>query len=138
MLLAVEVALGYGFKVRDLWLIYYVAAELVFIGAVGYLLAALTVFFRDVRNIAGVFIQIGYWLTPLFWDINLAGTAVGRLITVINPFSYITEGFRSVILGTPIADSAFSSIYFWGLTAVLIIVTAAMYSRLKNRFADFI
>lgn len=138
LLLAVEVALGYGFKVRDLWLIYYVAAELVFIGAVGYLLAALTVFFRDVRNIAGVFIQIGYWLTPLFWDINLAGTAVGRLITVINPFSYITEGFRSVILGTPIADSAFSSIYFWGLTAVLIIVTAAMYSRLKNRFADFI
>lgn len=137
LLLVIALAFGYFPKSGNIWLIYYILSEFIFLLALGYLLSALTVFFKDIKNIISVMTQIGYWLTPLFWSSDSLSPWVRNLIFVINPVSYITEGFRNAVLygRTP---TLWHTIYFWGLVIVLGCSAKFVFGRCRGSFSDYI
>lgn len=139
LLLIISIIFGYSFKITDLWLVYYFAAEILFLTAAGYLLSSLAVFYRDIISVVQVFTQIGYWLTPLFWEIESVDGRIGTLIKIINPITYITEGFRTVLLyeRTPI-DQGVYTVYFWGVVVLTAVIGKTLFNKLKKSFGDYI
>jgi len=102
----------------------------------GWAVSALNVFLRDVGHIVGVVIQIGFWATPIFWDIGIMPPAV-QMVLKLNPMFYIVQGYReSFIYFIPFWYHPYQTLYFWTMAAVIFVGGAMIFRRLKPQFAD--
>ena len=145
LLLALGVLLGtFGKLESPSYVLEFLAAGLFFLclwiftlGLV-YATSAIVVFFRDLTQIIGVFLQIGVWMTPIMWDINmLAGHPFLMRIFKFNPIYYIVTGYRDSILGgVGIWHHWKWGVYFWVITAFLFVFGSVVFKKLKVHFAD--
>lgn len=119
-----------------LQLFYYIGASIIIVTAVTYINSAIVIFFRDLGAIIGVLLQIGFWITPIFWNINMIPEKYITLIK-LNPAYYIIEGYRgSLIYNTPFYSDFWNMIYFWCVTIALSILGIVIFRKLKPHFAD--
>lgn len=103
---------------------------------VGWAISALNVFLRDVGQIVGVILQIGFWATPIFWDIQIMPPMV-RTVLKLNPMFYVVQGYReSFIYFSPFWEHPYQTLYFWVVTVILFVGGALIFRRLKPHFAD--
>ena len=115
---------------------YYCLCLCLFSLGLGWMCSALNVFIRDVTHIVGVGIQVGFWITPIFWDLRIMPPKVQFLLK-LNPIYYIVQGYRdSFIYKTGFWCHPLQTLYFW--TVCLITLACGMYifERLKPQFAD--
>src|SRR5215216_3814584 len=66
----------------------------------GWLVAGVSVFLRDVPNLIGVALMILFYLTPVFYDRSRVPERF-RWILDLNPMTTLIEAYRSLLLGTP-------------------------------------
>lgn len=98
--------------------------------------SALNVFLRDVGQVAGVAIQVGFWATPIFWDINMMPATV-QLFLKLNPMFYIVQGYReSFISFIPFWEHPLLTLYFWSVSTTIFVGGAMIFRKLKPQFAD--
>ena len=71
---------------------------LVFVFTIGVVLVSsvLSVFYRDVQNIIGIALQVGYYLTPIIYPTSIVPEKYSWLYTY-NPLYYFVELFRQPI-----------------------------------------
>ncbi len=119
----------------DLRLLFYIAGELAFSLSAGCLLAVLTVFFRDIKSLLPILTQIGFWLTPIFWDASAAPEPFRTVLRLVNPAACVCEGFRAVLTGG--AVPTWYIIYFWVFTAAVSVISTWLFRRVKHRIIDF-
>ncbi len=107
----------------------------VFALALGLLLSATTVKYRDVRQALPFLIQIWMFASPVIYPTSIV-PAKWKWLLLINPIAAILEGFRAALTGL-----AFDWIHL-GIAAAIIlaILTTSLYffRRVEDRFADFI
>lgn len=116
--------------------LYYLFAMSVFALGIGWMAAALNVFIRDVGQIVGVVIQIGFWATPIFWDVQIMPERI-QWVFKLNPMFYIVQGYReSFIYFFPFWRHPLQTLYFWSITILVFMVGALIFQRLKPQFAD--
>jgi ABC-type polysaccharide/polyol phosphate export permease len=104
--------------------------------AVGYLAASVVPFFRDLPQIITIILQIGFWATPIVWDISSLDDSVKALFQ-INPIYHIVEGYRSAFLYQTnylLQTPSFWVVFF--ILAVVLILSIRLYNRLEASFAD--
>lgn len=138
VLVLVLVMVLYGYHPTLYWLQfpYYLAGTLLLLTGLGWLFSALTVFIRDVQQIIGVLLTLFFWLTPIFWPYTMM-TGNMRYIVILNPFFYITNGYRDTFLsGGWFFHNPLLAIYFWGLVFLAFVAGALVFQRLKPHFAD--
>lgn len=139
LLFAVNFACGNAPKLLDLQVLYYMVAAVVLIYAVGRITSVINVFFRDMGAVVGVLIQFGFWLTPIFWDIRELGNQTLCFVMKLNPFYYITEGYRETFVhDTGFWESPLLTVYFWGVVGLLIIVGNVLFRKMRPHFADLL
>ena len=98
--------------------------------------SALNVFIRDIAQIVGVILQLGFWATPIFWDINIMPSNIKWLLK-LNPMFYIVQGYRdSFIYFTPFWLHPLQTIFFWAITILTFVIGALIFKNLKPQFAD--
>lgn len=137
ILLIISMLYGYTPSLFWLQLIYYTACEYLFVLGLVYATSAIVVFFRDLQQIINILLQVGMWATPILWNINAISNPRIRPLFKLNPMAYIVDGYRSSIYGQEwFWNDFFSSIYFWVVTALLFVLGAAIFKRLKPQFAD--
>ncbi|RJP74877.1 MAG: ABC transporter permease [Desulfobacteraceae bacterium] len=118
--------------------IYYLFAMSVLALGLGWAFSALNVFIRDIGQIVGVILQIGFWATPIFWDISIMPQKA-QILFKLNPMFYIVQGYRdSFIYFYPVWDRPVLSVYFWGVTMAVFVAGALIFKRLKPQFADIL
>jgi lipopolysaccharide transport system permease protein len=130
--------LRYQFSPAWIWLqlAYYFFAMFCLILGLSWMTSAMAVFTRDVNNIVAVSIQIGFWVTPIFWDSNVLPGNLGFYLK-FNPFYYIITGYRdSLLYGVPFWERPMIGLYYWSVTAVVLVGGHAVYKRLRPHFAD--
>lgn len=121
-----------------LQIFYYMAAAYILTLALGRVTSILTAFTRDTSNLVGVIVQLGFWITPLFWDINSLPKGL-QTVFHFNPFFYVTEGYRATfVYGVPFWVNWWQGLYFWGITALLIMLGNLLYKRLRPHLADML
>ncbi len=98
--------------------------------------SALNVFIRDVAQVVGVMLQLGFWATPIFWDLSIMPLKI-QTVLKLNPMFYIVQGYRdSFIYFIPFWDRFYLTIYFWSVTIIIFICGAMLFQKLKPHFAD--
>lgn len=114
---------------------YALAAALLAAG-LGYLIAAMNVFYRDVGEVIGLALQLWFWLTPIVWSLDLFPPDLAQLLA-LNPMAFIVAGYRQAILGTP-APGLLSLLAFVVATLLAWLVGGAVFRRTRPDFADML
>lgn len=105
-----------------------------FLGFLG--LQALLWFFRDMGQIVAIFLQFGFWLTPIFWSVKILPERF-RSIVQYNPVYYIIEGYRdSLIYNTWFWEKVGLSVQYWVITLLFFFMGAVVFRKLRPHFAD--
>lgn len=116
--------------------IYYTLALVVLLLGTVFLLSSLTVFFKDLAQVVSMFLQIGFWVTPIFWNPEEL-TGILKVIVGLNPAFYIVTGYRdSFIYRIGFWEKPEMTCYFWALTLVMLFIGFSTYKRLRPHFAD--
>lgn len=129
---------GIPFTVFWLQCIYYLFAASVLLLGLGWITASLGLFTKDISNIVGVVLQIGFWVSPIFWSLNNF-PAEYRVLLELNPASYILEGYRkSFIYAQPFWSDLPRLVYFWSVAIGTLVVGVITYKKLRPHFGDVI
>lgn len=116
--------------------LYYLFAMCVLALGVGWAVSALNVFIRDVGKIVALVIQIGFWATPIFWDINIMSPRIQSVLK-FNPMFYVIQGYReSFVYFTPFWKHPYQTAYFWTVALIALVLGALIFQKLKPQFAD--
>ena len=127
---------GYYPTFYTLQIVYYSVCTFILSLGIAYLTSAITVFFRDITQIINIILQVGIWLTPIMWDINIIPPAF-RMIFKLNPIYYVVNGYReAVLMRTGFWSNPLWTLYFWIVTIVMFVVGSSVFKKLKVHFAD--
>ena len=127
---------GTQFSFSNLLLIPYII-ELYFISVgLALLLCALYPKFRDIHHIWEVFVQLGFWATPIVYPIAIVSTKYHKFI-FMNPMARIIQGSREALIG-PCGEflSITNHIVIISFAAVLFFVGLFLFNRLSGSFAE--
>ncbi|MFA5628561.1 MAG: ABC transporter permease [Thiohalomonadaceae bacterium] len=132
------VLLSHGFLPTMYWLQlpFYMLLTVLFAVGLSWMTSAMRVFIKDVGSIITVVLQMGFWLTPIFWSPDLIPQKYHYLIK-LNPAYYIVTGYR---------DSFVSQVWFWEkpewsayyltITILALLLGALIFKRLRPHFGD--
>ncbi len=125
-----------AFSLYILQFFYYLFCLWILTLGLGWMVAALHVFLRDVAQIVGVVLQVGFWVTPVFWDIHIMPAKV-QTVLKLNPMLYIVQGYRdSFISRTGFWHHPSQTLYFWCFALVTLLLGNFIFKRLQPQFAD--
>ncbi len=131
-------AYGLGAKLVHMQIFYYMFAAFMLSLALGTVSSVLTAFIKDISNIVGVMVQFGFWLTPIFWNINDIPKSL-HVIFKLNPIYYVTEGYRDTfVYGKWFFEKPVLSVYFWSVTLILLVLGRFLFKKLRPHLADLI
>ena len=115
------------------WVPLIAVVQFVFVLGFTFMVAAVTVFYRDVGIVIGHFMRLLFWISPILWSFNAVagrgqaleesmadadaalGLPIGTLFNVLkfNPMAMLMESYRKVIYGNlgaiPTSDGGRSS-----------------------------
>ncbi|WP_444549456.1 ABC transporter permease [Candidatus Magnetomonas plexicatena] len=129
---------GYSLDWHVCQLPYYLFAAVVFVTGVSWITSSVTIFFRDMGQIVNMLLQFLFWLTPIFWQINII-PAKFVLFLKLNPVFYIVNGYRNSLINRVwFWEEGLLSIYFWIVVAFVFFTGAFLFRRLRPHFADVI
>ena len=101
-----------------------------------WLTSSVRVFIKDVSEVVGVIIQFGFWLTPIFWSIDLIPDRY-RLILQANPMFFIVESYRNALIyDVWFWENTGLTVYFFTITLFVLFVGAIVFKRLRPHFGD--
>lgn len=131
----------YGWMPLMTWIqvIYYSFAAAMLALAISYLTCAIHVFFKDMSQIVGIALQFGMWMVPIMYDEGMFTEKLPALEMVfkLNPFYYIVVGYRdSMLTGNWFWERPTLTLYFWGVTIVLMLAGLKVFKRLRPHFSD--
>lgn len=131
------VFVSYGYiSLYSFQILYYLFCSIVLLFAISLITASLNVFTRDVFQIVNVLAQVGFWITPVFWKASSLPQKY-QLLVKLNPFFYITEGYRySLLYKVGFWESPYWALEFWVMTLIILLIGVLVYNKTSPYFAD--
>ncbi|MCR4815422.1 MAG: ABC transporter permease [Lachnospiraceae bacterium] len=136
VMLALYFFYGYKPSLYLIQVVYYSFCMFCLTLAISYSTCAVVVFFRDLSQIIGIGLQLGMWGTPILWEIGVIPEKF-RIIFKLNPVFYIINGYRTAMFEKEwFFEDFYSTMFFWIITAIIFVIGALIFKRLKPHFAD--
>jgi lipopolysaccharide transport system permease protein len=114
--------------------IYYLQQLLAF--SIGFFVAVLTVFIRDVRETTGVILQLGFWFTPIVYVIDILPDFAKALV-VYNPAYILINSYQKIFVFNEY-PSFNSLIILTLITHCFLFLTYVMFRHLERDIRDFL
>jgi len=138
LLIIIMLLSGISFSFFWFQSIYYLFATCAVLLGMAWITASVSLFIQDTKNVLRAIFQIGYWVSPIFWDISTYPENY-RIFMKLNPFYYIVNGYRqSFIYQKPFYEDVFSMVYFWLFTLFCLALGIYSYKKLRPEFGDVI
>ncbi len=102
----------------------------------GLICATIAPFAGDIQSIVNVIMTVGFWVTPIVWNIDIVS---GPALTILklNPMYYICNGYRDAWLThVPFWAHIETTIYFWAVTIILILLGCRLFRKMSPEFVD--
>jgi teichoic acid transport system permease protein len=128
----------YGFypSKYTIQIIYYSFCTFFMVLSISYATSAIVIFFKDLREIINIVLQVGMWMTPIMWSYTIIPKEL-QWIVKLNPLNYIVEGYRDTIINHIwFYERYFQTVYFWIVILVVFGIGAVIFKKLKPHFAD--
>jgi ABC-type polysaccharide/polyol phosphate export permease len=127
---------GANFRSSSLYLLIYLAELYVLVLGLALLLCSLFPKFRDIHHIWEVFVQLGFWATPIIYPISRVPEKYHALI-FLNPVARIIQGCRQALIGPRGDFLAFTNhIIIISVAACFFLVGLGMFNKLSRSFAE--
>ena len=127
---------GYFPDWYELQIFYYTFSMFVLVLGICYATSAVVIFFRDLTQIIAILLQVGVWMIPIMWNLNMI-PAVYHWIFKLNPMYYVVSGYRDAFYQKVwFWQHPEMTVYFWAVALVLFGLGTAVFKRLKVHFAD--
>ena len=114
---------GDGLSVNAYALLFFVPLFLllVFVVGIGFILAVLQVYFRDIKYMWDVFCTLLFYMVPIIYTIDRIKTDWTRFIIEANPLYSIIQLFRQCVLyGQPMDNKLLLHAFAWSFGALLV------------------
>jgi lipopolysaccharide transport system permease protein/teichoic acid transport system permease protein len=128
---------GISPSLYTLQIIYYLFALSALLLGLGWLTSSLSVFIKDIVKLVAVLVQFGFWLTPIFWNIEMLPEEY-RWIIKFNPVYYIVSGYRESIVGQVPFWQKEGTVLYWVITIFIMYIGITVYRKLRPHFAEVI
>ncbi len=150
VLIGMIVAFGIPLTVNLLWLPLVILTQLLFTGGVALVLSTTNVFYRDTGVIMEVLMQAWFFLTPVFYPLELLPEMtvvrgielpVQRMVYILNPMASIIASYRAILYGSTLGSPPHApALDFFARTlvtaALAFIVGLWIFNRYRERFAE--
>lgn len=114
---------------------YFLCAFMLSLG-LSWLFGAITPFATDVANLVAIAIQVGFWVTPIFWDPGNM-TEISAFLLKLNPMYYVCMGYRDTfIYGKMFWEHPALTAYFWGIVIVVMFFGIKVFNKSRPQFDD--
>jgi ABC-type polysaccharide/polyol phosphate export permease len=135
-MVGLEVAVGVHPGLNTLLLVPAMALTIVITASFSLVLAALQVYFRDLRFLIQAALMAWFYATPIFYPMSAVGTRIEPWLKA-NPATAFVELFRVATVG---ADKGWITSLWWSLgwCSVLLAAAVALYRRFDRVFADLL
>lgn len=140
LLLLLGILLAHGYTPTLYWIQVplLLALLLALVLGLGWLTSSLRLFSNDVAQVVSVVLQVGFWLTPIFWSLSRLPDEA-RQLAALNPMAFIVEGYRDALL---------REIWIWQKPEEMVIYLAGcvaicfaggfVFKRLRPHFGEMI
>ena len=108
--------------------------QLLFTIGIGWFLASLGVFLRDLSHVIGLILTFWMFSTPIVYPENLVPPTLVTLLH-LNPFTAIVSGYRSVLLEGALPEWR-AWLYLVGVSLLTFFLGYAWSTRTRKGFAD--
>lgn len=109
---------------------------LIFVSGLSLILSVLNIFFRDIGQLLGVFLMLWFWITPVFYTIDMVPEKF-RWICNLNPMTYFIVYYQHIVFKGHIpAFSLTMSVFF--LAFISLILGFWFFSRLESKLLKWI
>ncbi len=127
---------GYAPDIYYFQIVYYLIVTIFLIYAISLITSSLAVFTKDVSQFVSMTLQFGFWLTPIFWNLQMVPQKY-HFIIQLNPLVYIIEGYRDIFINkTWFWEDVNMTIYFWACAIIFYIIGKIVFKKLRPFFAD--
>ena len=122
--------------VEVLWFPVVVAVQLLFTLGLSLLLAALTVHFRDIKDILSNLLTLWFFATPIIYPMHLAPGTISKAVLNANPFSHFAVSYQEILFYEgPFGHWKWLLAIF--VAAVLLFLLGYfLFDRLRDSFAE--
>ncbi|MBR6328730.1 MAG: ABC transporter permease [Lachnospiraceae bacterium] len=127
---------GYYPDLYSLQIVYFSFCMFLLTLAMSYITCSVVVFFRDLGQMIAIALQVGIWITPIMWNIEVLPRQL-QILFKLNPVFYVVDGYRMALLDKMwFWEHFYSTAYFWIFTVVCFLLGALVFKKLKVHFAD--
>ncbi len=128
--------LAVPFLIDRLLFVYFFLCTCTLLLGLGWMLAALRVFYHDISHALSIVLNLLFWTTPIVWPVETIPVEY-REFLLLNPVFYIVEGYRGLLVFDTVAwPNLWHTTYFWTVAGFTFVTGAYVFNRLKPEFAD--
>jgi lipopolysaccharide transport system permease protein len=109
--------------------------QLLFTAGLGYWVAGLTVFLRDIPQTIAVVINLWFYVTPIIYPASVIPAGFRDWVFWLNPMAAIAEVYRDLILVGAVHHGREWGVT-WVISSLLFFSGLKVYQRLRPGFAD--
>lgn len=115
---------------------YYLFASFVLLLGLSWITSSFQVFLKDTAQGINVFIQFGFWLTPIMWNVQLLPEK-WQFWLYFHPIFYLVNGYReSLLFEKPFWENPQGMLFFWTITLIILLIAVILFKKLRPHFAD--
>lgn len=119
-----------------LWLPWLIAVEILLLLALALMVSAWNVFYRDIKYIIPLGVQLGMFVTPVIYSTSMVPEDI-RPWYMLNPMAAVIDGIRRVLLyGQPPQFQPLLTAT--GVAVVLLVLAYVYFKRVEVKFSDLI
>ena len=127
---------GYMPSIYNLQVLYYLFALVCLVFGLSLITSTFIIFLKDIGQIVAMFLQFGFWGTPIFWNLSMIPERY-QWIFKCNPMYYIVNGYRdSFVYHQWFWNLGYTTIWFWVITGSIILLGVYLFKKLRPHFAD--
>ena len=134
VLVPLMIYLGYPPQWTIVWVPVLLAIHTLFVLGMAFPLAALNLFFHDVRFLVGVVLTLWFYLTPIIYPVDIVPERY-RILFDLNPNALFINAYRRVVLEgvSPGADRLLMGL---GVAVLTFLIGYYVFKRMEPGFAD--
>ncbi len=118
-----------------LWFPVTVLVQLVFTAGLGLILAALTVHFRDIRDLLSNLLMLWFFATPIIYSWRQENVQRYKSLFNLNPFTHIAISYQEILFFGPVGHWKWL-LALGAASVVLFLAGYWLFDRLRDSFAE--
>ena len=111
-----------------------VLLQYVLLLAIGFIVSSITVYFRDLEHIIGIFLMAAFYGTPIIYQIEQLPSYLQTFMK-LNPMTHIINAYRDVFYYKQMPDLSALGILF-AISTVMLIAGYFIFKKLQKGFAE--